>query len=164
MIRTAESATPSSFGNAEIVERQGNADEFGDDGQAVEEKQVDDAEGAPELAETLEDQARMADAGHGAEPQHHFLIDVEHGNQQQQRPEQRGAVVLASLGIGPECAGVIVADHDDETWTENGEKGLEPVLPACAGTVVALPDGSEGAVDMADMGFVEDGRVRGRRL
>ena len=123
----------------------------------VEKKQVDNTEGAPELAEPLEDQARVADASDGAEPQHHLLIDGEHRNQQQQRPEQRCAVVLTSLGVGPEGAGVIVADHDDETWTENGEKGLEPVLPAFTGTMVPATDGAEGAVDMADMGFVKNG-------
>ena len=81
---------------------------------AFEQEQVDDAEGAPELAEALEDQAGMADAGDGAEAQHHLLVDVEHRHQQQQRPQQRGAVVLAGLGIGAEGAGVVVADHDDE--------------------------------------------------
>src|SRR5208283_1981467 len=111
----------------------------------------DDAEGAPEVAKPLEDQPRMANAGHSAESQHHFLIDVEHRSQQQQRPEQRCAVVLTSLGVGPEGAGVIVTDHHDETWTENGQKGLEPMLPAFTGTVVAMMDGAEGAVDMADM-------------
>ncbi|MGA3343036.1 MAG: hypothetical protein ABSD11_21205 [Methylocella sp.] len=31
------------------------------------------------------------------------------------------------------------------------------MLPAFTGTVVAMMDGAEGAVDMADMGFVENG-------
>ena len=52
---------------SEIIERERNADELGDDGQAVEQEQVDDAERAPELAETLEDEARVADTGDRAE-------------------------------------------------------------------------------------------------
>ena len=99
----------------------------------------------------------MADARDRAEPQHHLLIDVEDGDQQQQRPQQRGAVILTGLGIGAESAGVIVADHDDEARTEDGEKRLEPVPPAVAGAMVSLPDGAEGALDVAEMGRVENG-------
>ena len=51
------------FVETEIVERKADADELGDDRQRVEQEQVDHAEGAPELAEALEDQAGMADAG-----------------------------------------------------------------------------------------------------
>ncbi len=160
MIRTAAKRHAKLPRSAEKIERQSDADEFGDDGQGVEQKQVDDAEGAPELAEPLQDQPRMADARDGAESQHHLLVDVKYGDQQQQRPQQRRAVVLAGLGIGPESAGVIVADHDDETRTENGQKCLEPVLPACAGAVVSLLDGAEGALDMAEMGGVENSALR----
>ena len=59
---------------AEIVERQADADELGDDRQRVEQEEVDDAEGAPELAEPLEDQPCVADAGDRAEAQHHLLV------------------------------------------------------------------------------------------
>jgi hypothetical protein len=98
------------------------------------------------------------------ETQDHLLVHIKNGNQEKQRPQECGPVVLASLGIGAEGAGVIVADHDDETWAENGEKGLEPVLPAFPGTVVALPDGAEGAVDVAGKGVVENGRAGGRHI
>ena len=117
---------------AEIVERQADADEFGDDRQRVEQEQVDDAEGAPELAEPLEDQPRMADAGDRAEAQHHLLVDVEHRDQQRQRPQQRRAVVLAGLAVGREGAGVVVADHDDEAGAEDREQRGETVLPGVA--------------------------------
>src|SRR6202049_5273507 len=106
----------------------------------------------------------MAHPGDRAETQDHLLVHIKYGNQEKQRPQECGPVVLASLGIGPEGAGVIVTDHDDETWTKNGEKGLEPVLPAFPGTVVALPDGAEGAVDVASMGVVENGRAGGRHV
>ena len=36
---------------------------------AFKQKQVDDAEGAPELAEAFEDQPGVTDPGHRAEPQ-----------------------------------------------------------------------------------------------
>ncbi len=145
---------------AEVIERQRDADELGDDGQGVEQEQVDDAERAPELAEALEDQPRVADAGHGAQAQHHLLIDVENGNQQRQRPQQRGAVGLAGLAVGREGAGVVVADHDDEAGSEDGEKRRQPMLPGRARSDVAVKDGAEGASDVADVRVVEDGGHR----
>jgi hypothetical protein len=65
---------------------QRDPDELGHDGQGVEDEQVDDRERAPELAEPLQDQPRMPDAGDRAEPDHHFLVHVQHRDQQQQRP------------------------------------------------------------------------------
>ena len=46
---------------AEIPERQADADELGDDRQRIEQKKVDDTEGAPEFTEALEDQPGMPD-------------------------------------------------------------------------------------------------------
>ena len=106
----------------------------------------------------------MADAGHRAEAQHHLLIDVEDGNQQQQRPQQRRAVVLAGLGIGAERAGVIVADHDDQAGAEDREQGLQLAPPAAARACVMAKDRSERALDVADMGLIEDGGIARRRL
>ena len=111
------------------------------------------------LAETLEDQPCMADAGHRAEAKDHLLIDVEHGNQKQQRPQQRRAVVLPGLSVGAEGAGVIVADHDDQTGAEDREKGLESVLPIRARAVIAVMDGAQRAADVTDMRLVEDSAV-----
>ena len=70
---------PRYLGNAEEIEHERDADELGHDGQRVEDEQVDDAECAPELAEALEDQPGVADAGHGAQTQHHLLVDEENG-------------------------------------------------------------------------------------
>ena len=39
----------------------------------------DDLEPAPDAAEALDDQPRVADAGHRAEPDHHLLVDDQHG-------------------------------------------------------------------------------------
>ena len=128
----------------------------------VEQEQVDDAERAPELAEALEDEARVADAGDRAEAQHHLLIDVENRDQQRQRPQQRRAVVLAGLAVGRESAGVVVADHDDEAGAEDRQKRREPMLPGFARGDVAVKDGAESAVDVADVRLVEDG-ARGIR-
>jgi len=44
-------------------------------------KQVDDRERAPELAEPLQDQPGMPDAGDRPEPEHHFLVHVQHRDQ-----------------------------------------------------------------------------------
>ena len=95
---SAASATASTFGRPEIAGRQRDADELGDEGQRVQDEQVDDAERAPELAEPLQDQPGVPDAGHRAEAQHHLLVHVQHRDQQQQRPQQPGAVVLARPG------------------------------------------------------------------
>src|SRR5260370_32349549 len=62
----------------EVAQRQADADELGHDGEGVEYEQVDDAEGAPELADALEDEPSVPDAGHGAPAQDHLLVDVEH--------------------------------------------------------------------------------------
>ena len=63
----------------------------------------------------------MADARHGAEAKNHFLVDVEHGNQKQQRPQERRAVVLPGLSVGSEGACVIVAHHNNEPGTKDRE-------------------------------------------
>src|SRR6202022_3186600 len=89
---------------SEIVERERDADELGDNRQRVENKQIDDAKRAPEFAKALKDEPGMADTGNRAEAQYHFLIDVKNRDQQHQRPEERRAVVLTSLGIGTESA------------------------------------------------------------
>ena len=142
---------------AEIVEREADADEFGDDRQCVEQKEVDDAESAPEPAEPLEDQPGVPDAGHRAEAQHHLLIDVEHRNQQRQRPQQGRSIGLTGLAIGGERARVIVAGHHDEAGAENGEQRREAAPPGVARGDVAVKDGAEGAADVADVSGVEHG-------
>ena len=147
---------PGCLVESEIVERQRDADELGDDGQAIEQEQVDHAERAPELAETLEYEPRMADAGDRAQAQHHLLIDVENRDQQRHRPEQRGAVILARLAIGREGAGVIVARHDDEAWAQDRHERDELMFPGLAGGDVAMQDGTEGALDVADVRFIEN--------
>src|ERR1700680_725142 len=70
------------LGQSKVLEPQIDPDELGDDRQGIEQEEVDDAESAPELAKTLEDQPRVADAGHRAQPYHHLLLDVEHRAQQ----------------------------------------------------------------------------------
>ena len=123
---------------------------------ALSRKQVDHAEGAPELAEALEDQAGVADARDGAEPQNHLLVHVEHGDQQHQGPQKRGAVVLPRLRVGAEGTRVVVAHHDDQAGSEDREQCGEARAPADAGTVIPVPNSAEGTVDVTDMGLVQD--------
>jgi hypothetical protein len=118
-------------------------------------RRVDDAEGAPELAEAIQNQSGMADTGNGAEAEHHFLVHVQHGDQQHQGPQQRGAVVLAGLRIGAEGTGVVVPDHHDEARPQNGEQGREPGAPAYPRPMVTVADRSEGAVDVANIGLLD---------
>ena len=108
--------------NAQIVEPQADADELRDDRQCIEDEQIDHTERAPELAEALEDEPGMAHAGHDTQAEHHFLVHVEDRHQQKQHPKQAGAIVLAGLGIGSERAGVVVANHDNETWSEDRQQ------------------------------------------
>jgi hypothetical protein len=147
--------------HAQILQGQADADEFRDDGQRVQQKQVDDAECAPEAAEALKDQPRMADPGDGAKPEHHLLIDIENRDQQQQGPQKSGAVILPGLGIGAERAGVIVAHHHDQPGAHDGKQGHEAGAPPLARAGIVLADGSKGALDVADMGVIQDGRAGG---
>ena len=140
---------------SEILQGKADADELGDDRQRVQEKEVDDAERAPEPAEAFEDEARVADPGHRTKAQHHLLIDVKHRHQERQRPQQRGAVVLPGLRVGTETAGVVVADHDDEAGPEDREQRHETRPPAAARRHVAHPYRAERAADVADMRLVE---------
>ena len=108
--------------DAEVAERQADADELGDDREEVEHEQVADREPAPEASEALVDQPRVADAGDRAEPDDHLLVDDQHRDQQQQHPQQAGAVVLARLGVGGDAAGVVVADHHDQPGADDREQ------------------------------------------
>ena len=142
--------------------RQRDPDELGDDGQEVEEKEVPDAEPAPPATESLVDEPGMADAGDRAQPDHHLLVDDQHRDEQQKGPQQGGVVVLAGLGVGGDAAGVVVADHHDDARAHDGGQGQEALLPGVALADVADGDAAEGALDVAEVGLVEDGR--GRRL
>ena len=147
------------LGQAQVGDRERDADELGDDGQRVQEEQVNDAERAPELAEALEDEPGMAHAGHGAEAKHHVLADVEHRDQEAQCPHEMRAEVLTGLSVGREGAGVVVADHDDQPGPDDGKQRLELERHPRTGGGVAVLDGAQGAVDVADVGVVEDGDV-----
>jgi len=146
------------LGHAQVVQAQADADELGDDGERVQQEQVDDAESAPELAETLEDQASVAHAGDGAQAQHHLLVDVQHRDQQQQGPQQRSAVVLPGLRIGAEGTGVVVADHHDQARTQNRQQRLPAVTEAFARPCIAVPDRAEGTPDITGVRRIEHGR------
>ncbi len=68
------------------------------------------------------DQPRVADAGDRAEPDDHLLVDDQHRDQQQQHPQQAGAVVLAGLRVGRDAAGVVVADHHDQAGADDRQQ------------------------------------------
>ena len=143
------------LGQAEEIQSQADADEFGDDGQRIQDKQVDHAEGTPEFAEAFQDQARMADAGDCAQAQHHFLIHIQDRDQQGQRPQQRGAVILPGLRVGAESAGIVVANHHDQARAEDGEQGLQARHQPLARPGVGAADGAERTTDIAEVGAVE---------
>ena len=150
------------LGEAQIADRQGDPDELGHDGQGIQHEQVDDAEGAPELPEALEDQSRMPDAGDRSQPEDHLLVDVEHRDQEEERPHEVGPVVLTGLGVGTECPGVVVTSHDDEPGADDGQQRLGLERQSATRTRIALRDGAERTVDVPEVGFVENGSVPGR--
>ena len=94
--------------DAEIAEGEADADELGDDGEEVQEEQVSDREGPPELAEALVDEPGVADAGHRPEAHDHLLVHDQDRDEQGERPKQRGPEVLARLGVGGHAAGIVV--------------------------------------------------------
>ena len=142
---------------AEIRECEADADEFGDDRERIEHEQIDHAERAPEFAEAFEDQTRVPDAGHDAEPQNHLLIHVQHGHEEQQRPQEARTVVLSGLRVRAECAGVVIADHHDQTRAEDREKREQFRANADPRADVVLRDRTECAVDIADVHLIERG-------
>jgi hypothetical protein len=110
---------------AQVARGQRDPDELGDDRQRVEDEQVQNAERAPELAEPLQDEPGVPDPGDRAETQHHLLVHIQHRNQQQQCPQQPGAVILPGLPVGGERARVVVADHHDQPGADDGQQCLE---------------------------------------
>ena len=85
-------------------------------------EQVADGEPAPEAAEALVDQPCVTDAGDRAEAHDHLLVDDQHGDKQQQHPQQARAVVLPGLGVGRDAAGVVVADHHDQARADDRQQ------------------------------------------
>ncbi len=143
--------------HAEELERERDADELRDDRERIEQEQIDYAESAPEFAEPLEDEACVADARDGAEPQHHLLIHIENRDQERERPKQRRAVVLARLRVGAECAGVVVAHHHDEARAEDREQRAQARHPGAARRHVVMSDRAERPLDVADVRLIEYG-------
>ena len=105
----------------------------------------------------------VADSRDGSQSQHHLLVDVENGNEQEESPHEVGAVVLSRLGVGAEGAGIVVAGHDDEARAHDGEEGLGLEREPTARRRVAVVDGAQGTVDVSDVGLVEDGGLVARR-
>ncbi len=144
--------------DAEVAEREAHADELGDDREEVEDEQIAHREPSPEAAEALVDQARVTDTRHRAEADHHLLVDDQHRDQQQQHPQQAGAVVLARLRVRGDAAGVVVADHHDQARAHDRQQRHRARAPAVALAAVVHADRAESAADVADVRLVEDRR------
>ena len=97
----------------------------------------------------------MAGAGDRAEPRDHLLVDEEHRCERQQEPDERGAVVLASLTVDGDAAGLVVADHDDDAGAHDREQGREPADPAPPRRGVVARNGPEAPFDVAAVGPVD---------
>ena len=160
--RIPASGTATHERNTEVRGAELDTDELRGDRQEVEHEQVADGEASPDVAETLEDETPVPDSGHRAESHDHLLVDDEHRDEQQQRPEQRGAVVLSCRRVCRDAARVVVADHHDEAGSHDHGKGKHPPAPRArsVGVVIVLADRAEGAADVA-MVCVIAGRLRG---
>ncbi len=58
-------------------------------------------------------------------------LTTQHGDQQQQHPQQARAVVLARLRVGRDAAGVVVADHHDQARADDREQREQPRAQRC---------------------------------
>jgi hypothetical protein len=105
----------------------------------------------------------MADAGDRAKAQDHFLVNVQNRHQQQQRPEQRGTVILPGLRVCGEGAGIVITHHDDQARAQDDGERAQAGRPIFAVAGIALIDGAERALDVADMGGIENGGTVTRR-
>jgi hypothetical protein len=70
--------------------------------------------------------------------------------------------VLARLRVGGDTAGIVVADHDDETRTHDGQEREHPALPGPPGMHVVVTYRPERTGDVTDMCVVEYGGLTGR--
>jgi len=128
--------------------RQRDADELGDDDQEIEQEDRADRDIAPATTNALSDESAVTDAGHGTETYHHLLVHDQDRYQQGQRPEQRVAEVLTGLGVRRDAAGVVVAHHDDESWSNDRQEREEACTGTAADSRFVLFDGAESTLDL----------------
>jgi len=95
-------------------------------------------------------------------PDYHFLVDDQHRDQQQQqRPQQGVAVVLAGLGVGGHAAGVVVADHHDQPGPGDGQE-CDQLAAEPAGLRRVDLDPAQRALDVTQVGLVQHRRGPGQ--
>ena len=133
--------------HVEVLQGKPNADELRGDGQEVQDEQVGDGEGPPELSVALPDEPTMAHAGYCTESHHHLLVHDQHGDQERQDPQQGQPEVLSGLRVGGDASGIIVTDHHDDPRPEDGEEREQACLGALAARAVMVRDGAEGPSD-----------------
>src|SRR5436190_1323021 len=132
---------------SEVFGGQRHADELRADDHEVQKEQAAYRVPAPEAAEALGDELGKTDAGDGAEPDDHLLVDDQDRHQQEQRPEQRVAEVLAGLRVGGDAARVVVAYQNDNAGPDDRREGEQPSAPRSARHAVLETDCPEGALD-----------------
>ena len=88
-------------------------------------------------------------------PTDHFLIDDQDRDQQWEGPQERETEVLTSLGVGRNATGVVVANHDDQPGTHDGEQHEHSCPPRPPPLGVVLSNRPERALDVAKVRLVE---------
>ncbi len=102
-----------------------DGDEFRDQRQHVAEHKVGHREIAPERAETLENEFRVAAMGRDAKPHRHLLHHVGHDEgEQDERDEEADPVGGAGRRVGDHAGAVILAQHD-----QNARADQQPEQP-----------------------------------
>jgi len=103
----------------------------------------------------------LADAGDSAEAHDHLLVNDQHRHEQDQRPQQRQAVVLARLRVRRDTTGVVVADHHDQARAHDRQQ-CQKAVAAKARLRAVLAKRAERAMDVPDVRVVEDRPPTGR--
>jgi hypothetical protein len=104
------------------VHRAGNADELRDHVGVVDHHQQHHQHKGEPQAELLADQVAQALAGDHAHAGAHLLHHDQRNGDGKDGPQQRIAVLRASLGVGEDAAGIVIDIGGDESGTENGQK------------------------------------------
>ena len=125
--------------DVEEAHRLGHADVFSDQRQPVDDRQIENGEPPPELAEPVEDRLRVAALGNRPQTHGHLLHVIGHRNQDDHGPEQAEAGLGPGLGVGGDAPGVVVGNHRDDARSQGRQEQKRPAVEP-ADLVNALAD------------------------
>ncbi len=80
--------------------------------------------------------------------------------QQEQCPQQRGTVVLPGLGIGAKGTSIVIANHYNQSWSENCQQSLQLLTEGATRMHIVVNDSAKSATDVVCVGAVTDSSRR----